>query len=444
MEPIDLLIVEDDPDLLDMIEEAFAGDPYRAVAATSFERAWRLIDERKDASVDVAILDLYVGKKSAIDVIPTIRERFPTAEVVVMTGQADVETAVAAMKAGARDYLVKPVPLSGLRQAVERAHEGARLRRENQALRHHVSRGEAVGMVAASPKSSAMLTLIDKLGPADLPVLILGETGAGKELVARRLHGDRTSSFIAVNGAALTRELALSELFGHERGAFTGAIDRRLGLVELADGGTLFLDEVGDLSSSVQVSLLRFLESGEFRRVGGQATLEARVRIVTATNRDLGADVAAGRFRQDLLFRLTGATIEVPPLRERPDDLAAAVRQFLAELGQPDKEVEPAALDLLKQHRWPGNFRELRNVVCRAAAFAPDGPIGVDDLPDDVRGGGGGAHSDIAELTFREMEGHYLRRVLERHEGNKTRAAKAMKIDVRTLYSKIKKLGLDL
>jgi DNA-binding NtrC family response regulator len=345
------------------------------------------------------------------------------------------------MKLGAYDYLTKPARVEELEVLVEKAAEKARLRRENVALRLRLERQEPIpGLVTQDAAMRELLGTLERVAATELPVLIIGETGTGKELVARALHQRsprRGQPFVAINCGAVPETLIESELFGYEKGAFTGAVGRKPGLFEVADRGVLFLDEIGDISAQVQVKILRALETKEFYRVGGMRSVRSDVRVVAATNKDLQREIEAGRFRQDLYYRVDGVTLRLPPLRERPDDVALLARHFLDRFG-PGKKLGRSALEALQAHSWPGNVRELQMAMQRAAALAPQETIQADDLP--LRGQ---AREDWtsgaarAGLTLEELERHYIQAVLDANQGHRGRTARALGLDPKTLYNRL-------
>ena len=347
------------------------------------------------------------------------------------------------MRLGAYDYVTKPPRLDELNVLVVKAAEKARLRRENTALRVRLRRHEPLhGFVTADPTTRQMLETLERAAGSPLPVLIEGETGTGKELLARAVHDHSPRAsfpFVPINCAALPENLIESELFGHERGAFTGALDRKMGLFEVATRGTLFLDEIGELTLALQSRLLRVLETQEFFRVGGTRPVRVDVRVVSATNRDLRAEVEAGRFRRDLYYRLHGVSLRVPPLRERRADVALLARHFLDRTGS-GRMLDAAAVQTLTSYDWPGNVRELEMVIGRAAVLSPGPAIRSDDLPLEVRPR---ATPRVlrTDLTLADMEREYVRAVLEKNRGHRGRTAEALGIDPKTLYNKLQAWG---
>jgi DNA-binding NtrC family response regulator len=365
--------------------------------------------------------------------------------VILMTAYATVDTAVQAMKQGAQDYLVKPFEPEELSQMVDRIASEMALRRENLLLRKALKRQIAFqDMVSKSPKLEAVFELARTAAKSNSTVLILGESGTGKELLARAIHSQslrKDGPFVGVSCAALAETLLESELFGHERGAFTGAVSVARGKFEIAAGGTLFLDEIGDISAKLQLDLLRVLDAREFQRVGGSQIIKTDVRVIAATNRDLKKRVEAGGFRDDLYYRLNVIRLVLPPLRDRKEDIPVLVDHFLAqlqtEMGKPLEGMSPEAVDLLMAHDWPGNVRELRNVLERGAVVAR-GPIITPMDLDLVLPTGDNGKTEVSD-SLRDMERKHIVASLQQHSWNISRTAKALGIDRVTLYNKIKR-----
>jgi DNA-binding NtrC family response regulator len=432
-----ILIVEDDQALSEILCDALREAGYETVAARTLAQAREELSRRDH---DAILLDLMLPDGSGIEVLRQVREEGLPAETIVLTGYAAVETAIEAMKLGAYDYLTKPPRTDEIEILVQRATEKSRLRRENAALRVRLERQEPIGgLVTEDPAMRDLLQLLVRSAASDLPVLLQGESGTGKELFARAVHRHSPRSgfpFVAVNCAAVPENLIESELFGHEKGAFTGAVDRKLGLFEAAGRGVLFLDEIGEVAPATQPKLLRALENGEFFRVGGTRAISSHVRLVAASNRDLLSEVEAGRFRQDLYYRLNGITLTLPPLRERGSDIHLLARHFLQKSGS-TKLLANETVEALRSYSWPGNIRELRMVMERAALLATSEVITVSDL----RLGGPRSPSTgttwPTDLSLAEMEREYVRSVLERHGGHRGRAARALGIDPKTLYNKL-------
>ena len=416
-------------------------------------------------SFDCVIVDLDMPGVGGLEVITRVRETSPDTEAVIITGKSSLESAIAAVRQGVFDYLTKPCKLTDIQAVLERVRKKRELTARLKALEGRVRRAEgATQLVGASPGLDAVKRLVARVAASDSAVLIRGETGTGKELVARAIHEGSPRSkgpLVAVNCGALPEHLVESELFGHRKGAFTGADEHRAGLFEVADGGTLFLDEVGELPKSLQPRLLRALESGEIRRVGDSHPITVDVRVVCATHRALEEMVAAGEFREDLLFRINTFEVAIPPLRERLDDIPALVRHFVRKARPqtpPEADVaEPAVFAALAAHHWPGNIRELANVVEHALVLCDALPLSVDHLPARL----GAARPGVAEpapaarppgpaalsqapatkaVSLRELETQAILEGLERNRGNKARTAEELGISLKTLYNKLHQL----
>ena len=409
---------------------------------------------------DAALLDLRMPGLTGIEVLGQIRQISPETQVIILTGHATVDTAVQALRLGAFDYMTKPCKWAELEVILARVAERRDMANKAAALETRLKAAEGAPLlIGETPVMQQVRRLIDTIAPTDASVMILGQTGTGKELIARSLHdksrrADR--AFIPVNCGALPENLVESELFGHRKGAFTGADVHRKGLFEVANGGTLFLDEVGELDRSVQVKLLRFLESGEIRRVGENEPFRVDVRVLCATNRDLREMVANDQFREDLFFRLNTFEIFLPPLRERKADIAALASHLLARYvsrrGLSQSTITSEALEVLQNHDWPGNIRELANMIERATILAGDGPILAEHLPAQLPARGrahptaaaavGAPHFQIPEgtPTLRDVEMRFIQAILEKHNGNKPPAARELGISLKTLYNKINQL----
>ncbi len=431
-----VLVVEDDAALSEILCDALQGHGYVVSPAALVRSA---LDQVRASEFDVAMVDLMLPDGSGIEVLREIAAQELATECIVLTGYAEVATAIEAMKLGAYDYLTKPARLEEIEVLVEKAAEKARLRRENVALRVRLERHDRpAGIVTDDPGMREILATIGRVASSELPVLVEGETGTGKELVARALHAQSPRAgapFIAINCAAVQESLVESELFGHEKGAFTGAIARRPGVFELADRGVLFLDEVGEVSPAVQAKLLRVLESREFFRVGGTRTTQVDIRVVSATNKDMRREVAEGRFREDLYYRLGGVTIRLPPLRERRHDVGLLASVMLSRL-TPRRTLSPGALDKLRAYAWPGNVRELQMVLHRAAVLSPRELLSPEDIPLDPPRPPK-AEAVRAGMTLAEVERQYIESVLAEHGGHRGKAAKALGVDPKTLYNKL-------
>ncbi len=396
---------------------------------------------------DCLLVDLDMPGYNGIEVIAKAKELSPEADAVVLTGKSSLETAVAALRHGAFDYLTKPCRLAELEALLGRVAQRRELTNKYRALKKRLENIEgSSNLIGRSEAMQKVRDLIAKVAPTDTTVLILGETGTGKELVARALHDQSERAdkpFVAVNCGALPEHLIESELFGHRKGAFTGADEHRTGLFEVAHGGTLFLDEIGELPKAMQAKLLRFLESGEVRRVGDNQSFTCDVRVLCATNRGIESMVAEEEFREDLWYRINTFEIHLPPLRERADDiplLAAALAARFRRKSPKGRELfAPAALDVLTSHCWPGNVRELANAVEHALILCDDGPISPEHLPARFTTPQPRAFAvkGAADLTLRGLEMQAIQDALEQHAGNKAKAAGQLGISLKTLYNKL-------
>jgi two-component system nitrogen regulation response regulator NtrX len=444
-----ILIVDDEPAIQSALRGVLEDEGYRVTAVGSGAQALSLL---ADEAHDLVFLDVWMPGMDGLDTLVQIKNLRPDTTVVMISGHATIETAVKATRLGAYDFIEKPLSLEKTLITVSRALEHARLERENASLRRRL--GERLEIIGESAAIQHLREQIATAAPTNGRVLIHGENGSGKELVARAIHAlsaRRERPFVEVNCAAIPEELIESELFGHEKGAFTGALSRRRGRFELADGGTLFLDEIGDMSLKTQAKVLRALEEQAFERVGGRETVKVDVRVIAASNRDLEALIAAGSFREDLYYRLNVIPIEVPPLRERREDIPLLidhfVRIFCAENGKRIKTVSAEALAYFLAYEWPGNVRELRNMVERLVIMARRDVIGVEDLPAPLRpkeAPAGGA--EARERSLREardsFERAYILAELRANDWNMTRTAERLGIERSHLYRKIKAYGI--
>ncbi len=451
-----ILIADDQADVLAALSLLLKGERYQIQSASSPEAVLKFIDTHE---FDVVLIDLNYARDTTsgsegLDLLSRIRSADPALPVVVMTAWGSVDIAVEAMRRGARDFIQKPWDnarlLAVLRTQVELAEalrRGRRLEAENMALRDESS-NDLPQIVAESPAMKSVLNLVERIGPADANVLITGENGTGKEVVTRLLHSissRRNKPLISLNAGALAEGVFESELFGHVRGAFTDAKTDRVGRFELADGGTLFLDEIGNVPLNLQPKLLRVIETGEFERVGSSKTQKVNVRLLSATNADLHAEVAQGRFRQDLLFRLNTVEIRLPPLRDRIEDIPMLAEHFLKlhreRYRRPIMGFTPEAIDALRQHLWPGNVRELDHVVERAVLMSPGNIVTAFDLAleatPDAR-----LSARLEEMSLEDAERLLIKKALARFEGNANRAAEALGLSRSALYRRLQKYGL--
>ena len=393
---------------------------------------------------DCIIVDLDMPGKDGISVISHCKEMSPETEAVVLTGKSSMETAIAALRHGAFDYLTKPCKLIEIQALLGRVAEKRQLTQKFRALQHQVLRLEgAPQLIGKTPAMQKVKVLIEKVAPTNSTVLILGETGTGKELVARALHDNSTRAdnpFVAINCGALPETLIESELFGHRKGAFTGADDHRVGLFEVAHGGTIFLDEIGELPKAMQAKLLRVLESGEIRRVGENKPITVDVRVVCATHRDLPTMVAEEEFREDLMYRINTFEINLPPLRERIDDVPDLALHLLGRFRRgAEAQLADDAVEALRGHVWPGNVRELANVIEHSTILCDEGPIRREHLPQhfDSRQLQGAARQRRGVMTLRELEMEAIIEALERNDGSKPKAAEQLGVSLKTLYNKL-------
>ena len=441
-ENIDLLIVEDDEDYRKTVVRWFLRRGYRVQDAPTAEDA---VERCQRQQFHVGVFDLRMPGKSGLELLEQIKSSSPETEVILLTGEGTIETAVEAMKLGALDYLLKPFALAELEGVVQRAAETSTLRKENRQLKALLQRTQGqLDMIGRSPAMREVFRLIERAGPTDKAILIQGESGTGKELVALALQKVSLRAdkpFVVINCAALPENLLESELFGHEKGAFTGAVTEKQGLFEVADGGTLFIDEIGELAASLQAKLLRVLQDGSLRRVGSLKERRVNVRILAATNRKLGDEVKAGRFREDLYYRINVLSLEMPPLRERADDVLLLVEHFLG----PDWKLHPEALQAIRNYSWPGNVRQLINAIDRGKILADDQIIRLDDLPHEVADVALAAPSRPAPLEddLASLERAHVVEILKRERGNKSCAARALGVNRRSLYRLLEKYQID-
>jgi two-component system, NtrC family, response regulator AtoC len=440
-----ILVVDDEEPFRRLLKNELARKGYAVSVAVDGGEALRLMRENP---FDAILLDVVMPGVDGLSLMKKLKEDPSAPPIIVLTGKATVETAVEAMKNGAYDYLTKPYKLDELVIVVDRACEYGRLSVKSKLLEQELVRKESpFEFVGTSRQLKDILALIRKVAPTDSPVFIQGESGTGKELVANTVwhySKRKDTPFIALNCASLSESLIESEIFGHEKGAFTSAYQLKHGLVEVADTGTLFLDEIGEMPIGLQAKLLRFLDSGEFRRVGGNKALIVDVRLIAATNKDLAAMIKQGAFREDLYYRLNVINITLPPLRERKEDIAALARHFLKQyakkLEKSITDLTSDALELLAGYHWPGNVRELENVVERAVILCESDQLGAEDLSVPTP-------AVIAELgtnpSLEEMEKNYILRVLKEANGNQSKASQLLGIDRKTLYLKLKKYGIQ-
>lgn len=459
--PVRVLIVDDDESHAQAVAESLERlGRYECTVANTGARGAALVESD---TFDIVITDLRMADVDGLAILRKTKEELPDAEVILLTGHGSINSAVTAMQHGAYTYLTKPLDIHELRAAVERASERLRLIRQAAELNRRLDEKFGFeGVVGSSPQMHRVITLLQQVAPTDSTVLIQGENGCGKELVARALHQNsrrKSKPFVPLNISALPESTLESELFGHEKGSFTGAERRRIGMFEYANGGTLFLDEVGEMPMSTQIKLLRVLEDGQITRVGTNEPIKVNVRMVAATNADLKDMVARGTFRKDLYYRLNVVNVVLPPLRERKIDIPLLMEHFLKEMtarhGKQVSGFSKAAQGAMIAYDWPGNIRQLRNTVERMIVVDLDGRLDVDDLPDDIprlhpdkveasrAAGEVAGHDGLVGRPLEEVEKYYIQRALELTAGRREEAAAMLGIGERTLYRKIKEWGLS-
>ncbi|RKY72648.1 MAG: hypothetical protein DRQ14_05605 [Candidatus Latescibacterota bacterium] len=436
-----ILVVDDDPLMLDFLKEALLRQGYKVDTAEDGEEALRKVEEE---GYDLVITDVKMPGVDGMTVLESVKRDFADTEVVVITAYGTIRNAVEAMKMGAYDYLTKPFSVEEVEVVVQRALERKRLISENIRLKRELEKVQGLRtLVGQSPAMRKVLEMIEMVAPTKATVLIQGESGTGKELVAdaiHRLSPRKNGPFVKVNCAAIPESLVESELFGHEKGAFTHAVKRSRGRFEMADGGTLLLDEIGEITPAVQAKLLRVLQDGTFQRVGGEGTLKVDVRVIATTNRDLWKAVQEGKFREDLYYRLQVVPIYIPPLRERKEDIPLLVQHFLKMYGEREgKEgltVSEKAMDILMDYDWPGNIRELENAVERAVILAKGKVLKPENFFVGTTFREREPHGEATTLA--EMERRLILRTLREEGGNRTRTAQRLGISVRTLRNKLR------
>ncbi len=451
-----ILVIDDDLGILQALQEILEAEAYSVVTAVDGESGLKQLHEQ---AFDLTLTDLSMPGLGGMEVLQYLTQHQPDCPCVIITGYGTISSAVAAMRQGAYSYLAKPVDASELRLVVARALEHHYLKRENIQLKKQLhQRYGFANMVGQSAAITRVFDLIRKVADTDSTVLVQGESGTGKELIAHAIHYNssrRDGPLIPVNCAAIPEELLESELFGHERGAFTHALRTRLGRFEQADGGTIFLDEISEMSPGLQVKILRVLQDHAFERIGGVKTIRVNIRVIAATNKDLEALVAENHFREDLFYRLNVIPIMVPPLRERTSDIPLLVQHFLTEFSRkrkrPRKRFSPGVMDLLLQHAWPGNVRELENLVERLVILTEGEVIEVADLPEKFQAGSKAVPVTLEELpaggtdlnaAVQSLERHLILQALEQSEWVKSRAARLLNLNRTTLLEKMKKQNI--
>jgi len=445
-----LLLVDDDEAFRKVLARELGRAGYDVATAASGEEALRRVAEREP---DVVLLDLRLPDRDGLEVLEAVQAASPATDVIMLTGHGSIDTAIQAVRAGAFDYVAKPCPLDELEVRIQRALERQSLRRRASILERGLTPPDvAASFVGESPEFRHLAQLLERVAPTDSTVLITGETGSGKEMVAKLIHARsprRGRPFVVVECAALQESLLQSELFGHERGAFTGADRAKPGLFEVAHGGTIFLDEIGEVSQATQVKLLRVLDTSTFRHVGGTTEIRVDVRVLAATNRDLPALVKQGHFREDLFYRLSTIAVEVPALRQRRGDVARLAAHFVAALNErygTARRLGERALAVLERHDWPGNVRELQHALEAAMVVCDGEEILPRHLPRTLAEAPASAPADEAGSaslpTLEEMERAHVARALEAAEGHRARAARLLGISERNLYRKLREYGL--
>jgi DNA-binding NtrC family response regulator len=444
MKPYKILIVDDELSVRDSLSEWFIEDGFRVETADSGESALRLMHT---GPFDIILLDIKMPGMDGITLQKRLKSIDPQAVIIIMTAYASVDTAVEALKLGAFDYITKPFDPDDLSRLIKNALKQKELSDENLILKEQLSELAGIDeMIGESEEMQRVFDLVQTVAGTDSTVLIRGESGTGKELVARAIHSHSKRKYfpiVAVNCGAIPETLLESELFGHEKGAFTGAQYRRKGKIELAQGGTLFLDEVGDISIKMQVNLLRVLEDKSFTRLGGHENIQVDFRLICATNKNLEKLVEEEKFREDLYYRINVFTISIPPIRERKKDIIPLanhfIKKFARSMGKPEKKISSAAQDLLLNNSWPGNVRELENAIERAMVVGKSAEIQVKDLP--LRDSTKENKIDL-KMSLAEVEKNHIDHVLHETKGNVTQAAKILNIDRVTLYNKLKRYGI--
>jgi two-component system NtrC family response regulator len=442
-----ILIIDDEPKMCKVLKFALEPEGYSVATAENAETG---LETFSKSPFDLVITDLKMPGKDGLFVLGKVKKQSPQTEVIMMTAYATAQNAVEAMKKGAYDYIIKPFEMDELKLKVQHIMEKRRLTEENIQLKEELKdRYSLENMVGQSGLMQEVYKMVERVAPTDATVLIRGESGTGKELVALAIHhlSPRASEpFVAVNCGALPESLLESELFGHEKGAFTGADKMKIGRFELAGHGTIFLDEIGDISPSIQIKLLRVLQNRQIERLGGTQTIQIKARTIAATNRNLEDALKDGGFREDLYYRINVFPINLPPLREHQEDIPDLVAHFLKKFGREEQAIEPEALELLMKYRWPGNVRELENIVERSLIMSTTGIIRVEDLPPHIRNVSVSSVNTSIEipsqgLSLEDVEKKLIQNALKEAGGNKSRAAKLLGITRRKLYSMMERLG---
>lgn len=443
-----ILVVDDEPDERDALAALLASFGYLVKTADGVESAFR---EMERWSPSIILSDLVMPRGGGRAVLRKVKSESPDVQVIMLSGKGTIDEAVAAIREGAFEFIEKPIERGRLEITLSRAIEKVAMDREVMGLRRASSDNSGIGMTSKSRAMQQILKMVERVAPSKASVVITGQSGTGKEMIARAIHqlsDRRNKPFIAINCSAIPATLMESEIFGHERGAFTGADQRRLGTFELAHRGTLFLDELGELPPELQAKFLRVLEEERLRRLGGRNEVAVDVRVLAATNRDLSDEIAAGRFREDLFFRLNVFNVTLPALRDRPEDIPPLVelfmRKFAQEGGKRIRGIEREALRRLEGYHWPGNIRELRNCIERAVLLCDGDFISESELPPEVLGRDSDASIRLSlSMTLREVDRAFVEAVLSRNGGNKARSAQELGVSEKTLYNKLNRYAAD-
>jgi DNA-binding NtrC family response regulator len=445
-----VMVVDDEKNIREGLGKTLELDGYNVYLAADGDEAYQLL---RDNDIDLIIADLKMPKLSGEKLLTMVVAEYPTVPVIILTGHGTIETAVKAMRDGAYDFLTKPINLDRFSLLVKRALANRELVLQHRALQEELERRKQKQfphIIGKSAEMKKIFEIVNQVAPTKASVLITGESGVGKELIADAIHYNsprRDKPFIKVHCAALSESLLESELFGHEKGAFTGAIGRKKGRFELADGGTIFLDEIGEINQNIQIKILRVLQEKKFERVGGEETVEVNIRLISATNRDLLEEIQKGVFREDLYYRLNVVNINIPPLRERKEDLllliAAFIKEFVKENNKNIDGIEPLARNSLYNYSWPGNVRELRNCIESAVVMCKGKIITADDLPSYIKADADNYIKLSMGMSLAEAEKEIIRNTLTFQKGNKTKTADILGIGRKTLHRKLREYGLN-
>jgi two-component system response regulator HydG len=437
-----ILLVDDDATFSNVFRRELSRMDFEVDYESDSNRVLQLLGERK---YDVLLLDIFLPETDGMTILQSVKKSYAELPVIMLTGYATIDTAIESMKLGAFDYLSKPFRLDEVKVVIDKAIENRKLSESNARLREGLSERQYSKMIGKSKAMLDTITMIKKVAPSDSTVLLMGESGTGKELAARLIHRlsrRAEEPFVIVDCSTLHVNLVESELFGHEKGAYTGASKRKHGLFEVANGGSIFLDEIGEINTLTQSKLLRIIETGKFRRLGGTEGISVDVRVIAATNRNLGKMVADNLFREDLFYRINVFCIRIPPLRERKEDIVELANYFVEKrchsMRQP-KEFSDNAIIMMQGYDWPGNIRELENVVERALVLSETDVVGVDDLPLNIRGNFNFAARDKDFRSLSQIEDEYIRFILDKCNGSQAQAAAVLGVDPKTLYRHLRK-----